>query len=124
MTKNETMFSKKEPCKTCPFRKNTIMKLRANRLPSIVHDIERNNIFPCHNTINYKKQTDENSENFTVDYKKNKMCAGAMIFMLKDNRYSRRLELAEEAGYIKTEDLMKHADCIIDSLAEREIDNY
>ncbi|WP_336769766.1 hypothetical protein [Bacillus bombysepticus] len=120
-TKNESMYELKKPCPSCPFRKNTIMKLSENRLPTIVRSIESNSIFPCHNTIDYEKQTDENSDNFIVDHEKNKMCAGAMIFMKKDNRYSRRLELAEEAGYIKHEDLMEHADCVIDSLDEREI---
>ncbi|WP_336481144.1 hypothetical protein [Bacillus sp. FJAT-53711] len=90
-------------------------------MPYIVNELHSNKMFFCYKTIDYTNQTNEDTGEFTADYKRNKMCAGAMIFLEKQNTPNRLMELGKRAGYLSKDELLKHKDCVIDSLDEREI---
>lgn len=49
------------------------------------------------------------------------MYAGAMIFLGKQNIPNRLMQLGKRADYLSKEELLKHKDCVIDLLDEREI---
>ncbi|MGF9891497.1 hypothetical protein ABEX78_22840 [Priestia megaterium] len=115
------MFKLKKPCNNCPFLKNSPMKLEESRLPEIVEHLDDNGFFPCHKTIDYEKQQNEETGEFTNDYKKNQFCAGAITYLEKHNRPNGPLQVYQRIGLYDPEDYLKHKDKVIDSLEERSI---
>ncbi len=49
------------------------------------------------------------------------MYAGAMMFLGKQNIPNRLIRLGKRADYLFKKELLKHKDCVIDLLDEREI---
>lgn len=85
MISGNELFSLKRPCKDCPFRKGEKMNesLGKERMEEIVNSLHEDKIFSCHKTIDYSKYDDDQKE-----YKlqsENKFCAGAMLYLLKEN---------------------------------------
>ncbi|QJX80036.1 hypothetical protein [Priestia megaterium] len=115
------MFKKKKPCNNCPFLKNSPMKLEKERLPGIVESLEDGGDFICHKTIDYENQIDEETGMKTHYLKQNQFCAGAIIYLEKNNLYSDPLEKCQRLGLYKPEDYLKHKDMVINSMEERSV---
>ncbi|MEM4992279.1 hypothetical protein WKH56_07025 [Priestia sp. SB1] len=115
------MFKVKKPCNNCPFLKNSPMKLHKDRLPEIVDHLDDNGFFPCHKTIDYNKQMNEETGQVTEDLEKNQFCAGAITYLEKHNCPNTPLQVFQRIGRYDPEDYLKHKEKVIDSLEERSI---
>lgn len=81
-------FDLKKPCKDCPFIPGscTNTTLSKRRITSIVTDIENDMSFSCHKT------TDKPSS-------QHQHCAGAMIFLERENKPNQMMRFAERLGF-------------------------
>ncbi|RST57658.1 hypothetical protein D5F11_021600 [Siminovitchia terrae] len=80
-------FDLKTPCKDCPFIKgsSTNKTLAEDRIEGIVDDIRAGMTFTCHKTL--QKHTSEQQH-----------CAGALIFLEKENKPNQMMKIAERLG--------------------------
>jgi hypothetical protein len=117
------MFKLKKPCKDCPFLKNSSTPLHPDRLPSIVEDLHNDSVFYCHKTIDYKNQIDEEGE-CTHYTERNQFCAGAMIFLEKQNMPNQMMRIGGRLRQYNYKEILEHKDLVIDDLKERAIINY
>lgn len=77
----------KKPCKDCPFipGSSTNTTLMPGRLESIVSDLRADRSFQCHKTLDYEA-------------KKQQHCAGALIFLEREDRPNQLMRVAERFG--------------------------
>ena len=77
----------KTPCKDCPFIKgsSTNTTLAKGRLQGIKDDLRKDMSFTCHKTL--EKPSNEQQH-----------CAGALIFLEKENRPNQIMRIAERLG--------------------------
>lgn len=80
-------FNLKKPCKDCPFivGSSTNTTLAEGRLAGIVEDIQNDMSFTCHKTLEKQKPDQEH-------------CAGAMIFLERQDRPNQMMRIAERIG--------------------------
>jgi hypothetical protein len=80
-------FDLKSPCKECPFIKGsaTNISLASGRIEGIVDDIREGMTFTCHKTL--ERQNSEQQH-----------CAGALIFLEKENNPNQMMRIAERLG--------------------------
>ncbi|MGG4362850.1 hypothetical protein [Bacillus licheniformis] len=97
-------LEKTEPCKDCPFIKgsSTNVTLSRERIQGIVDDIRYNDCsFTCHKTLDLPKN-------------KQQHCAGAMIFLWKDNNPNQIMRIYGRLGMFDPDKLNMNADIIDD----------
>lgn len=77
----------KQPCKDCPFIKgsSTNTTLREGRIDGIVEDIRNDLSFTCHKTLDKADQDQQH-------------CAGALIFLEKEDNPNQLMRVAERLG--------------------------
>lgn len=97
-------FDLKKPCKDCPFIKGscTNTTLAEGRLEGIVDDIRNDMSFTCHKTLDNESS-------------KQQHCAGAMVFLEKENRPNQMMRIAERVGMYDHTKLDMNVD-IVDEL--------
>ncbi|MFS0883264.1 hypothetical protein [Metabacillus niabensis] len=80
-------FDLKKPCKDCPFIKgsSTNVTLSEGRIEGIVKDLRNDMSFTCHKTLDKPKLEQQH-------------CAGAMIFLEKEDRPNQIMRIAERIG--------------------------
>lgn len=80
-------FNLKEPCKDYPFvlGSNTNTTLAKGRLEGIIEDIRNDLSFTCHKTLDLPSRSQQH-------------CAGAMIFLEKEERPNQIMRIAERVG--------------------------
>lgn len=77
-----------EPCDNCPFLSNKPFPLAEGRVEEIIESISVNDqSFPCHKTT-----TGENGG------RNEQHCAGALIFLEKENNPNQMMRIAERLG--------------------------
>ena len=86
-------FSMREPCDKCPFRKDRPAYLRAERAKEICRTLLSGSTFTCHQTT----VPDEEDEEMT-DGPNAQHCAGALIFLEKQNAPNQLMRIAERIG--------------------------
>lgn len=114
-------FAMKKPCKDCPFLKNSPMHLRPERLPSIVEGLHNNKDFSCHKSVDYSSGIENETGNTTYNLQSSKYCAGAMIYLEKQNKPTLMMKIGEVYGHYNYKEMLEHKDMVIDSLEERSI---
>lgn len=79
-------FNMKKPCQDCPFRpgSSTNETLAEGRLDEIVSDIRGGSAFICHKTLDHVKN--------------NEHCAGALVFLEREDRPNQLMRVAERLG--------------------------
>lgn len=77
-------FNMTKPCKDCPFivGSSTNTTLAEGRLDEIVEDIRNDMSFTCHKTLDKPSSEQEH-------------CAGALIFLERENRPNQMMRIAE-----------------------------
>lgn len=120
------LFSLKRPCKDCPFRKGEPMNLSLGeeRMKDIINSLHEDKVFVCHKTVDYSKY-DSTEKDFTLQ-PENKFCAGAMLYLLKENKPNAPMQIAERLGFFDPSQL-EGMETIIDIIPmkmpwEREIE--
>lgn len=83
-------FDLKIPCKDCPFVKgsSTNVSLAEGRIEGIVQDLRAGMSFTCHKTI----------QAYTDKPVVEQHCAGAMIFLERENHPNQIMRVAERIG--------------------------
>ena len=80
------------PCKNCPFRTDIKAYLKPQRVEEICDSlIYKQQSFPCHKTT---KDDDGN----TCETPNSQHCAGALIFLEKQDRPNQMMRIAERLG--------------------------
>ena len=76
-----------KPCKDCPFRlgSSTNTTLAEGRIEGIVDDLRNEYTFTCHKTLDKPKMEQEH-------------CAGALIFLEREDRPNQMMRIAERIG--------------------------
>ena len=98
------------PCGNCPFLKVGAIPLRPGRLKGIIRDLRNDNMqFFCHKTTS--GDTEDGGDYLPGE--RDKECAGAMIYRLKQGRMSQMMRIAERLGLLDCRKLMEHADKVI-----------
>lgn len=94
-------FDMKKPCKECPFIKGsaTNITLREGRLDGIVNEISNGSTFTCHKTLDKKSSEQQH-------------CAGAMIYLERDNNPNQMMRIAERIGCYNHKELDMEVDII------------
>lgn len=79
-------FNMKKPCQDCPFRpgSSTNETLAEGRIDEIVSDLRGDRAFICHKTLDHVRN--------------NEHCAGALIFLEKEDRPNQLMRVAERLG--------------------------
>lgn len=87
-------FNLAQPCTGCPFVVGNSINRQLNKrqLKGIVKSIRGGNTFTCYKSLG--KSTEENEH-----------CAGAMIFLERENRPNQEMEIARQCGDYVREDL-------------------
>lgn len=80
-------FDMTKPCKDCPFivGSSTNTTLVEGRLDGIVEDIEKGYTFTCHKTLELPSREQQH-------------CAGALIYLEKQDRPNQLMRIAERFG--------------------------
>lgn len=86
-------FDLKTPCKDCPFRSDISFALRPERAREITASLLRGESFPCHKTTKF----DDDGEP-VLNNKKEQHCAGALIFLERQERPNQMMRIAERLG--------------------------
>ena len=92
------------PCPNCPFNKRGYIQLNPGRLRGIIDHLLKDdrNYFPCHKT------TDAGGKGNNV-----KMCAGAMIYLLKAERPNVMMRLCAAFKSINLPKLLRGSDSVV-----------
>lgn len=77
-------FKLKTPCKHCPFRTDIPGYLTKERAREIADTLENGGNFPCHKTLKYDDDAEDDVE--ATETENTQMCAGAMIFLEKAHK--------------------------------------
>lgn len=87
-------FDLKTPCIDCPFIKGsrTNVSLRKGRIEGIIDDLRKDMSFICHKTIDKPQREQQH-------------CAGALIFLEREDRPNQMMRIAERLGLYVREDL-------------------
>ena len=111
----------KKPCKNCPFLKVGAIELRRGRVDAIARGLieDDTNPFLCHKTVYSKK-----SDGVTVEHedgsttyqpgKKDSVCAGSMVFLLKARSPNVAMRMGAAFGMIDFKELEAQVGDIID----------
>lgn len=84
------------PCGQCPFRydiKGFLTPDRAEEILESITDLQQT--FPCHKTVEYGEDDDSD---FHIPSADEQHCAGAMIFLEKQNMPNQMMRIAERLG--------------------------
>lgn len=94
-------FDLNQPCKDCPFIKksSTNMTLAEGRLDGIISDIRHDMSFTCRKTLNLKTNEQQH-------------CAGALIFLERENNPNQMMRIAERLGRYDRTKLKMEADIV------------
>lgn len=94
-------FELKQPCKDCPFLKGscTNLTLSEGRIEGIVHDIRAGASFTCHKTLELHSSEQQH-------------CAGALVFLEKEERPNQIMRIAERIGLYDHRKLKMDVDLI------------
>ncbi len=94
-------FDLKTPCKDCPFIKgsSTNTTLAEGRLEEIVEGIRADMSFTCHKTLHMPSSDQQH-------------CAGAMIFLEKEDRPNQMMRIAERIGMYDRRKLNMNVDIV------------
>ncbi len=100
-------FDLKRPCSNCPFRTEGAIELRPERLPAIVAGLlaDDHSWFKCHKTLHLEQHAHRDAQ-----------CVGAMVYLLKVNRPSVSMRVAEKFGLLDYDALRAQAHTVIDPL--------
>lgn len=76
-------FNMKKPCKDCPFvpGSSANVTLEVGRIESIVSELRADRTFTCHKTLGHVAKQEH--------------CAGAMIFLEREDRPNQKMRIAE-----------------------------
>jgi len=98
-------FNLKQPCKDCPFipGSSTNTTLAEGRIESIVSDLRADRGFICHKTLDHVV--------------KNEHCAGAMIFLEREDRPNQLMRVAERLGIYDRNGLNMDAEIISNDMS-------
>lgn len=101
------------PCGNCPFLKVGAIELRPGRLAGIIRSLADDRVqFFCHKTTSGHEATEDGDD--YVPGRKDRECAGAMIYRLKLGRMSQMMRICHRLGMLDPDELMKAADNVID----------
>jgi hypothetical protein len=103
-TRAEKRFSLVTPCTQCPFRTDVPVFLRPERAQGIAESLLRGETFPCHKTVDYDVEYDEEP-----NVQDSKVCAGATILLDREGRSMQEVRIAErlnlcDPSQMRTED--------------------
>lgn len=105
------LFAVKQPCKNCPFLKDTGIVLSEGRLESIKRDLLADDMgsFHCHETTfstggYYEDNEDGENRNYVMSGKES-FCAGAMAWLLLVKQPNVAMRLGHAMGHINLNDL-------------------
>lgn len=102
-------FDLHRPCKTCPFRRDPIVRLEPGRIDEITGMLLSWNggTFQCHHTIPYGDRRAGESEHAHMQRSTTapgaQHCAGALIFCLKHDHLPQYQRIAHRLGFLKLE---------------------
>jgi hypothetical protein len=82
-------FNLKKPCKDCPFRSDINIYLTLPRVLEICRSLVNGGTFPCHKT------TESREDGELEATEKSEHCAGALIFLEKQNMPNQMMRIAE-----------------------------
>ncbi|WP_272661340.1 hypothetical protein [Providencia sp. PROV089] len=112
------LFAVKQPCKNCPFLKDTGIVLSEGRLESIKNDLLADDMgsFHCHETTfstggYYEEAEDGESRTYHMSGKES-FCAGAMGWLLLKRQPNIAMRLGHAMGYIDLNELETITDLI------------
>lgn len=114
------MFALKRACSDCPFRKQGGIRLNEARTREIAGyfiDASQSSTFPCHKTVDYDNEDEEDGDRPTSNVGDWQMCAGGMIFADKAGQLSTMMQLGTRLGLMKIDELQGR-DEIVDTLDE------
>ena len=94
-------FDLKTPCRDCPFitGSSTNISLAKGRIEGIVKDIREDLSFTCHKTLELPEMDQQH-------------CAGAMIFLEREENPNQIMRIAERIGLYDYKKLDMNADII------------
>lgn len=91
-------FDLHSPCKSCPFRRDVRGFIHPERAEEIIEAIlYRDQTFTCHKTVDYDRMPDDAEDYLPGD--KDQHCAGATIFLEKQERPNQMMRIAERLGF-------------------------
>lgn len=116
MTRERKLTELHAPCGNCVFLKKGAIELRPGRRRGIIRDLRDDRVmFFCHKTLGGDTSEDDGGKGGNyIPGERDKECAGAMIFRLKDGRMSQMMRISERLGLLDCAKLMEHADKVID----------
>jgi len=96
-------FDLKTPCSDCPFLKEGGIRLTSGRIREIAGGMLSTNgaTFACHKTVEW----DEDGET-EINRKKQKHCAGALIFAEKHENATQMMRIEERFGGYRPVEMM------------------
>lgn len=112
-------FTLKRPCNDCPFRREGGVRLYRARIREIVAGVTGNpgSSFPCHKTVQYDVEEDDEQGELDAATRDASHCAGALIFAHKQEAYPQLIRIMGRLGMYDPERL-EEQDTIFDSLHE------
>jgi hypothetical protein len=102
------LFKMKQPCKDCPFLKDSPIKLSKGRMDEIIESLHNDHPFTCHKTINYGGDDQWNDKGEFNTLPQNAYCAGSMIYMEKAGRRALHMRLGMEWNFYDPKQLRGH----------------
>lgn len=102
-------FDLYKPCHDCPFLKKGGIRLTTERVDDICDSIMQssgNHTFPCHKT------TVEDGEGELVVAQESRHCAGAIIFMEKQEKSNNILRIMERLGVYDYKKFMEDEEAV------------
>lgn len=90
-------YEMRRPCASCPFRYDVPGFLTSARAEEIAESILRGESFPCHKTVNYSSEDDDEAFHGVVT-SESQHCAGAMILLEHEGKPGQMMRIAERLG--------------------------
>lgn len=87
------MFKLKQPCPKCPFRSDIEPYLTYERADEISAFLLADQTFPCHETIDYDEDTDDEEPYYAVWGDDWQYCAGALIILMRMERPNQMMRI-------------------------------
>jgi hypothetical protein len=103
-------FDLKKPCKSCPFRTNSLKgwlgKSRAKEIADALY--KKDQTFSCHKTVDYNSSDwdDESGERIYFNREGEQHCVGALIMMEKKGYANQMGRIAERLGIYNRNNLV------------------
>lgn len=94
-------FKLKRPCESCPFRSDIRGFLRRARAKEIAEALLHDQTFTCHKTLDYSEEDEKRHHILNTS----SHCAGAAIFLEKQQRPNQMMRIAERLGMYRLADL-------------------